>query len=92
MLPPDDPRAPKYWPNETSGALQPVVLKYLKYVPLTPREVNTMKSYLLQWVQSPVWGDDEEMKTVRELVLNIHTRDDIDRAIEAATEIGADPL
>ena len=29
LLDPSDPRAPKYWMYETSGALQPVVRAYL---------------------------------------------------------------
>lgn len=96
----DHPDAPKYWMNETSGVLKPVVEAYLRNEPLTLRDVAIMRAYLRQWIMSPVWdmnprqtrADALGLSALRERLDTIASRDDIERWLAAALESGIDPL
>jgi hypothetical protein len=75
LLPPDHPQAPKYWMNETGG-LVPAIKRYLKGLAPDADDVNLIRAYLRQWIDSPVWdvGDaaartklDELRRTVRQI-------------------------
>ena len=92
VLPLDDPRAPKYWQYETSGVLYPVVEAYLYGNPMTPEQVAIMRSYLRQWIQSPVWYGGEALAKLQTGVDAIQTREDIDAWLCAALKEGLDPL
>lgn len=96
----DHPDAPKYWTNETSGVLKPVIEVYLSGKLMTLREVAVMRAYLRQWIMSPVWdmnprrtnGDALTLAALRERIDSIVTRLDIERWLAAALESGIDPL
>jgi hypothetical protein len=99
-LPPDDPRAPKYWANEQGGTLAPVVVRYLKGKLLDTRDIVIMCAYLRQWFDSPVWNmnplnshaDSQSLETLRQRVHAIATQADIRRVLKDALELGIDPL
>jgi hypothetical protein len=91
-LPPNHPDAPKYWLFETSGALVPVVRKYLESQALTDSEIAAMRAYLWQWVKSPVWGPSGLLEALRLRVAAIQTAEDINAALLAAEALGMDPL
>lgn len=96
----DESREPGYWASETSGVLAPVVMRYLTGESLNADQLRIMKSYLAQWVESPVWDKnphhrEESRKNLADLrtcVHDIKTLPDLEAAINAATELGMDPL
>jgi hypothetical protein len=100
VLSPDDPRAPRYWMHETSGALKPVIRAYLAGRRLDPFQIGLMRRYLEQWFDSPVWdlnphqtaASKLSFDSLRRRVREIQTNDDIKDVLEAAVEMGADPL
>lgn len=97
LLPPDHPQAPKYWMNETGGKLVPAIERYLKGTPADADDVNLIRAYLRQWIDSPVWndGDDQardDLSELRRKVREIRTRLDIDQWLEAANDLAIDPL
>jgi hypothetical protein len=55
LLDPADPLAPKYWAYDTGGQLAVAVMTYLRNDPLSPADIALLRSYLLQWIASPVW-------------------------------------
>ena len=57
--------SPHYWKHESTGALRPVIEKYLNHTTLTTHEVGLLKRYLLQWVHSPNWTSGPEMDSLR---------------------------
>jgi hypothetical protein len=96
-LPADHPDAPGYWPNETSGVLQPAVLAYLAGKQLSPGQLGTMKAYLRQWCNSPVWdlnphGGLEELRSLRIRVAAISNFEELNQAVQVMTDLGMDPL
>ena len=54
ILPPDHPDAPKYWSNETGPELRPAMMLYLTGRALTDRQLQSIKAYVAQWVNSSV--------------------------------------
>lgn len=91
---------PGYWMHETSGRLRPAVEAYLRGESMTPRQIAVMRSYLRQWIMSPVWdqnphADDDDRWALGELrrhVNDLTTREVIERWIAWATDEGLDPL
>jgi hypothetical protein len=101
MLPAhDDPRAPKFWMNETGGLLGPAIERYLWNKPERANDASLIQAYLRQWIDSPVWDlapdtNDKSQRALAELrrcVRAIRTRSDIARWLSAATLWGIDPL
>jgi hypothetical protein len=91
-FPRDHPEAPKFWMDEIGGALQEIVPAFLMEEPLTQEEIDLMRAYLWQWVKSPVWAPSGCLESLRLQVAAITSREDIDRAIGAAVDLGMDPL
>jgi hypothetical protein len=98
LLPPDHPQAPKYWMHETGGQLGPAMERYLKGEPEKPDDVNLIRAYLRQWIDSPVWAggvDDEGRVMLDELradVDQIVSRLTLDMWLENASQLAIDPL
>jgi hypothetical protein len=82
---------PGYWMYETSGALKPVVLKYLDGAELDLAEVGIMRAYLRQWV----WADGflgPEIDRLRSGVDHLYNAGDIRAWLGRALDAGIDPL
>jgi hypothetical protein len=92
VLPVSDSRAPKYWMNETSGVLAPIIHAYLKHQPMTYQQVKVMGAYLSQWIDSPVWYGNPTLERLQRDAHLIQTRADIARWLTYALEQGIDPL
>lgn len=101
MLSRDDPRAPKYWQNETGGELAKAVRHYLNEPDaLTPAEITLMRAYVIQWIDSPAWDRNPNATTesiamlsgLRAQAKRIATARDLSRWFKDALQEGHDPL
>jgi len=101
MIPsPDSPDAPKYWMQETSGVLKPVIEKLLTAENLTPREIAIVRAYFRQWVMAPAWDlnphaskrSRDDLERLRTSVETIRTFRAIARWLADAVSQGMDPL
>lgn len=102
LLSPDDPRAPKYWRYEQGGELVPAVERFLgiRHEPLTPRDRDLIRTYLRQWIDSPVWEMNPsadayqlaELAGLRVQAAQIHSVGDIRRWINRAMNSAIDPF
>lgn len=91
------PRPPYYWRDEKSGVLAPVVLRYLAGARLQPAEVDIMRDYIRQWVESPAWdrnpfGGNEFLTELRAGVDSITSGATLEKWLNQATDAGMDPL
>jgi hypothetical protein len=89
---PDTDDSPKYWMHETSGVLRPAVEAYLNGEPLSPSDVRILRAYLFQWVQSPVWAPSGILEALRLRVAAIADEGELRACVNAAVELGLDPL
>jgi hypothetical protein len=92
LLSPDDPRAPKYWRNETGGKLGPAVERYILRRTEQPDDTLWIRAYLRQWIDSPVWAGSEDVEQLRQSVRSLASRAEIDAWIQRAVDINIDPL
>ena len=95
---PDSPEAPKYWAYETGGKLGPAMKRYLSGMILSIAEIELIKRYLGQWIDSPVWENNGDfdyglgLDMLRRTTHGIRTAQDLDLCVEAMIELGMDPL
>jgi hypothetical protein len=92
LLDPAHPLAPKYWVYETGGALALAVMTYLRGDPMSQEDIALLRSYLGQWVSSPVWGPTPHLERLQLEVKAIGTRQQLRTWLETALEDGIDPL
>ena len=98
LLPPDHPQAPKYWMHEIGGKLAPAMHRYLKGEPAERDDVNLIRAYLRQWIDSPVWdgGIESETQTaldeLRRKVRELRSSLEIDMWLSDAMDLNIDPL
>lgn len=92
LLPRDHPDAPKFWMNESSGILKPVIEAYVNGKELTDKQIALMRAYLYQWVAAPVWIQTAALEILKLRVAAIKTNDDLRTAISKAVEMNIDPL
>lgn len=91
--------APGYWMHEQSGRLAPAVERYFAGE-LQFTDIAIIRSYLRQWINSPVWDENphqnadgaQQLAELRSRAAAIATRDDIDAWVQSATDMGMDPL
>lgn len=88
--------APGYWMRETSGVLKPAVERYLRGESLLPSDIAVLRSYLRQWINSPVWDENPHggaatLSSLRDLVDSLTSRKQIELWTERAVEMGLDP-
>jgi hypothetical protein len=100
MIPAEDPLAPKYWRNESTGCLDGPIKRYLKMKPLSDGDIRLIGLYLRQWIESPVWLANPHLTTADIALITIlvgsareiRTVTDIDLWLEMAVKAGLDPL
>jgi hypothetical protein len=96
----DSPDRPKYWRSETSGRAAIAVNAFVSGEPMTRNEVDYMRAYIMQWIDSPAWdakplANDETraiLAGLRADARRIATQDHIEAWIERARAFGVDPL
>lgn len=88
--------APGYWINETSGLLRPAVEAYLSGSEMTPGQIATMRAYLRQWINAPVWDlnpyGSDALDGLRDGIDSLHSRAQIETWLDKALDVGIDPL
>jgi len=91
---------PGYWMDETSGALRPAVEAYLNHEPLTAAHIGALRAYLRQWIGAEAWDlhphageeDRAQLAQMRARVDSLISRQAIDTWLDAAIDMGMDPL
>lgn len=86
------PATPGYWMHETTGVLRPAIEAYLHQRPLTGEHIAALRAYLRQWIFAPVWCEDTEIGALRGRIDGLTSRAAIAAWLDAADDIGIDPL
>lgn len=97
---PASTEAPKYWMHETGGELKPAIARYLRDEPLSDRDVQWIRAYLKQWIDSPAWDANSSMDKygridlagLRQAARFLRDRAEIAEWLRRADELGIDPL
>jgi hypothetical protein len=51
-----------------------------------------LRAYLRQWIEAYAWLEEDELFTLRQEVDQLTSREAIDRWLDAALDLGIDPL
>lgn len=94
------PDPPRYWRDETSGALAAAVEKYLHNSALTPNEIRYLRFYICQWVNSSAWDlnpnasadGTKALAELRESAAQVYSIGQLDRWLNQAVHLGIDPF
>jgi hypothetical protein len=91
------PHEPFYWKYEQTGMLALAVKAYLDRrhsgAPLTGSDIALLRQYLAQWINAPCWlGPSAKLDFLREVVNTLDSSDKISAWLNAALDIGIDPL
>jgi hypothetical protein len=83
---------PGYWMYETSGALRPAIVHYLKGGELTPAEIAAIRAYLRQWIMADGWYAGPAVDALRTAIDGLNSRQAIRRWLDIALDEDIDPL
>ena len=91
---------PGYWMDETAGWLIPAMRRFLEEGELSARDLELIRAYIQQWIDSPVWDQNPaqtlsgraELKTLRHLAHALTDRRSIADWLGRAEDQGLDPL
>jgi len=94
------PKPPRHWRDKGGEQFAPAITRYLKRARLSNHEVGLIRTYLVQWIDSPVWdpntvmldADRAELAELRRAAAKITNRKAIDEWVEVATDWGMKPL
>ena len=98
---PSHPDAPKYWMDETGGALALAVVRFVQDpASMNALDIALVRAYLAQWVNSPVWDMNphqgahgrRELADLRLDVEMLATVDALRAWLRRAFLAGIDPL
>jgi hypothetical protein len=85
---------PCYWRAEASGRLAAAVMAYLDHQP-TPAQLALVIAYCAYWIEAPCWQEApfaSGLATLRQDLRHVVTAAGLQRWLEAALELGIDPL
>ncbi len=85
-------RPPRFWMEETTGALGEVIEVYMRGDRLAPEQVELMKLYLRQYLERAVIADDANRRTLLERVERLRTVGDLERLADSLSEAGVEPF
>ena len=83
---------PHFWMNEVSGQLHSAVEAYLHGDSMESWQIAYCRSYIRQWINPDVWGDDDEINELRRRVDELTSREAISAWLATALDMGIDPL
>lgn len=93
---------PLYWGDEMTGELRGAVLAYLNPTSgsPTPRQLELLRAYILHHIHAPCWLANPhatpeycaQIGALQQQAAEIRTVDDVHAYIEAALDLGLDPL
>ncbi len=82
------PVAPRFWMNQEVGLLHFALLAYVDGEPLRADQIGLLRAYFAEWADGDFHGVDD----LRERIKTLATREDVDSWLEAAMDLGIDPL
>jgi hypothetical protein len=84
--------APRFWMEETTGALGAAIEVYMRGQRLDTAHVELLKLYLRQYLERAVMADDADRTRFLGRVERVRTVGDIERLADSLSEAGVEPF
>jgi hypothetical protein len=85
-------RPPRFWMEETTGALGAAIEVYMRGERLETGQIELIKLYLRQYLERAVIADDADRARLLERVGRLRTVGDIERLADSLSEAGVEPF
>ncbi|HEY0735225.1 MAG TPA: hypothetical protein VGD69_10000 [Herpetosiphonaceae bacterium] len=81
---------PRFWMEETTGALNEAVDTYMNGEKLTTEQLDRIKLYLRQYIERAVLSSDANKKLLLSKIDKLKTTADVERYADEISEYGAE--
>jgi hypothetical protein len=81
---------PRFWMEETTGALGDAVDAYMAGERLSAEQLDAIKTYLRQFIERAVLSGDANKKLLASKIEKLKTTADVERFADEASEYGAE--
>lgn len=85
-------RPPRFWMEETTGALGAAIEVYMRGEHLDAGQLELIKLYLTQYLERAVIADDADRARLLERVGRLRTVGDVERLADSLSEAGVEPF
>lgn len=85
-------RPPRFWMEETTGALGAAIEVYMRGERLDAPQLELIKLYLRQYLERAVMADDADRRRLLERVGRLRTVGDLVRLADSLSEAGVEPF
>jgi hypothetical protein len=85
-------RPPRFWMEETTGALGAAIEVYMRGERFEPGQLELLKLYLRQYLERAVIADDADRARLLERVERLRTVADVERLADSLSEAGVEPF
>jgi hypothetical protein len=83
---------PRFWMEETTGALAAVIEVYMRSEDLSPDQLNLLRIYLAQYIERAVMSDPTQRGRFVSRVQSFRGVADLERLAEDLAEVGIEPF
>lgn len=88
----DVSRPPRFWMEETTGALGAAIEVYMRSEPLDEAQLELIKLYLRQYVERAVISQDADRNRLLERIAKLRRVADVERLADSLSEAGIEPF
>jgi hypothetical protein len=85
-------RPPRFWMEETTGALAAAIEVYMRSEPLDAGQLELIKLYLRQYVERAVISQDADRSKLLERIDKLRRVGDVERLADSLSEAGIEPF
>jgi len=83
---------PRFWMEETTGALGAAIEVYMRAEDLAPAQLELIKLYLRQYVERAVMAHDADRRKFLERIEKLRRVADVERLADSLSEAGVEPF
>jgi hypothetical protein len=83
---------PRFWMEETTGALGAAIEVYMRSEDLNPQQLTVLRIYLKQYIERAVMSDPTQRGRFLSRVQNFRGVADLERLAEDLAEVGIEPF
>lgn len=85
-------RPPRFWMEETTGALSAAVEVYMRSEDLAPAQMDLLRIYLRQYIERAVITDEADRRRLLGRIEKLRGVRDMERFAEDLSEVGVEPF
>ncbi|NJN17721.1 MAG: hypothetical protein HC822_16325 [Oscillochloris sp.] len=86
------PTPPRFWMEETTGALREAIEVYMRAEPLDRQQLDVLKIYVRQFIERALMSDERQRKRFLGRVDTFRNIKDLESLADDLSEVGVEPF